>query len=342
MGAERLVSTTIRDIERKRTKKLDLTALIEASDDAIIGKTLDGTIVSWNKGAEKIYGYKADEILGRPISVLIPPGQPDELPAIMKRLRRGQHIKSYETTRVHKDGHFVEVSVTISPVKNKAGTIVGACVVARDITRHKQTEAALRLSEERFGVALKKALVVVFSHDLHLRYTWINSPVLGWARQDYIGHTDAEIVGGEEGARLTAIKQEVLRTGVGSHTEVTVTFEGVMHHFDLVVEPLRDLKGTLLGLICSAIETTPWKDLIAKLQKALDEVKLLSGLLSICASCKRIRDEHNIWHPLESYIQAHSEAKFSHGLCPECLRKLYPDYYRKQQRGQARRGANEK
>jgi hypothetical protein len=204
---------------------------------------------------------------------------------------------------------------------------VGASAIARDITERKQAEAALRLSEERFRVALKGAPVVVFTQDLQLRYTWINSPVLAWGSQDSIGKTDAEIVGGEEGARLTAIKQEVLRTGVGSRTEVSVAFEGLMHYFDLIVEPLRDPSGMLLGLICSATDITSSKNLIAKLQEALDQINVLSGLLSICASCKRIRDEHQTWQPLESYIQAHSEAKFSHGVCPDCLRKLYPDYY---------------
>src|SRR6516225_6525635 len=89
-------------------------ALVEASDDAIIGKTIDGTIISWNMGAEKIYGYKAEEVLGQPISVLIPPGHPNELPDIMMRLRRGEHIVKFETKRVHKDGHLIDVWVTIS------------------------------------------------------------------------------------------------------------------------------------------------------------------------------------------------------------------------------------
>ena len=326
VGAETLVLSAIRDIERKQAEELYLSAIVQASEDAIIGKTLDGTIVSWNKGAEKIYGYSAEEILGHSISTLVPPGKPDELPAIMNQLRRDQRIESYETTRVHKDGHLIDVSVTISPVKNKAGKVVGASAIARDITERKRAEAALRLSEERFRVALKGAPVVVFTQDLELRYTWINSPVLAWARQDYIGKTDDQIVGGEEGARLTAIKQEALRTGVGSRIEVNVAFEGVMHYFDLVVEPFRDAGGTLLGLICSATDITSSKNLIAKLQEALNQVQLLSGLLPICASCKKIRDEREVWQPLESYIQAHSEAKFSHGVCPDCLRKLYPDY----------------
>ena len=99
-----------------------------------------------------------------------------------------------------------------------------------------------------------------------------------------------------------------------------------MHYFDLVVQPLSDSKGKLLGLLCSAIDITSLKEMIIRLQEALNQVQLLSGLLPICASCKKIRDEHQTWQPLEGYIQGHSEAKFSHGICPDCMRKLYPEY----------------
>jgi PAS domain S-box-containing protein len=253
----------------------------------------------------------------------------------MKGLRLGKHIEHYETTRVHKDGHRIDVSVTVSPVKNKVGAVIGASVIARDITDRKRVEMALRQSEERFRVALTNAPVVVFNQDCELRYTWINSPVLAWANQDYLGRTDAELLGGEEGASLTAMKQEVLRSGRGARTEVEVTYQGETYYFDLVAEPLRDCEGTLLGLTCSATDITPIKKslleregLIAKLQEALEEVKLLSGLLSMCASCKKITNERGDWEPLESYLQSHSQAKFTHGLCPDCLRKLYPEQYR--------------
>ena len=94
VGAETLVLSAIRDIERKQAERLCPSAIVQASEDALIGKTLDGTIVSWNKGAEKIYGYKAEEVVGHSISITVPPGKPDELPGILKKLRRGQLIKS--------------------------------------------------------------------------------------------------------------------------------------------------------------------------------------------------------------------------------------------------------
>ena len=103
--------------------------------------------------------------------------------------------------------------------------------------------------------------------------------------------------------------------------------KGVRRYFDLVVKPLRDPRGKLVGLLCSAIDITSLKETIARLQQALDEVQLLKGLLPICASCKRIKDEHETWQVLEAYLQDHTEAKFTHGICPDCMRKLYPEYH---------------
>jgi PAS domain S-box-containing protein len=263
---------------------------------------------------------------------------------IIKALRHGEHVEQIEATQLHKDGHALEMSLTVSPVKDKAGKVIGASLIGRDITRRRRAEEALRQSEERFRVALQNAPVAVFNQDRKLRYTWVNSPTLAWAKQDCIGHTDEEIIGGKEGALLTEIKQEVLTSGRGSRTETQVTFEGEIYYFDMVVEPLRDARGNLLGITCTATDITSTKrsllereQLVAKLQEALDEVNMLSGMLSICASCKRITNERGEWERLESYLQTHSEAKFSHGVCPDCMRKLYPDYYPAEQENEFQR-----
>ena len=139
------VSVVGRDIsERKQTEEalLRLAAIVDSSDDAIIGKTMDTTIVSWNRGAERIYGYTAAEVIGRPISVLVPPGSENEVPAIMERLRRGEKVEHYETKRQRKDGTVIDVSVTVSLIKTRSGEIIGASAVARDITERRQAEAA--------------------------------------------------------------------------------------------------------------------------------------------------------------------------------------------------------
>jgi PAS domain S-box-containing protein len=338
-GEGPLVSSTIRDITRRREADFQLAhlaAIVKGSKNAIISATLDGIVGSWNPGAEGLFGYKAKEVVGRSLSLLVPPEPRAELSNILARVREGKSLEHYETTWLHKDGHRIIVSMTIFPVKNSGGAVAGVAAIARDITEQRRAEMALRESEERFRVALKNAPTVVFNHDRKLRYTWINSPVMAWAAQDWLGRTDLEILGREEGEHLAAIKRHVLQSGVGAHTETTVTFQGETHYFDLTVEPLLDHKGTCVGLTCAATDISQLKlsvleqtRLVTELQQALEMLKQLSGLLSICASCKRITNERGVWEPLESYLQSHSEAKFTHGLCPDCLRKLYPEYYPK-------------
>ena len=120
-----------------------LAAVVESSDDAIITKTLDGIIMTWNPGAERIFGYTAQEVIGRPVTLLIPPSQVDEEPAILERLRRGERIDHYETIRKTKSGALLNVSLSVSPLKDSSGRIIGASKIARNITAQKQAEAML-------------------------------------------------------------------------------------------------------------------------------------------------------------------------------------------------------
>jgi PAS domain S-box-containing protein len=137
-----------------------LAAIVESSDDAIISKTLEGVITTWNHGAERIFGYTAGEVIGKPVTLLIPPNQIDEEPTILQKLRRGERIDHYETVRLRKDGTLLDVSLTVSPVKDLNGTIIGASKIARDITQRKRMEAALREEiaiRERAEAALREA-----------------------------------------------------------------------------------------------------------------------------------------------------------------------------------------
>ena len=130
-----------------------LAAIVESSDDAMIGKTLGGVITSWNAGAEHMYGYSAGEVIGRNVSVLVPPTRPDEVPAILEKLARGERVDHFETERLRKDGTIFDASVTISPIRDGTGTIVGASAVTRDITAHKQAEADLRIMQDQLHQA---------------------------------------------------------------------------------------------------------------------------------------------------------------------------------------------
>lgn len=163
--------------ERKRAERTSrlLASIVESSDDAIISKDLNGVISSWNRGAEHVFGYKADEVIGKPISILIPNELLDEENAILSRIRAGRSLDHYETVRLRKDGKLVDVSLTISPIKDESGRIVGASKIARDITEEKRghEEKARLLERERLAREeaeaanrLKDEFLATLSHEL--------------------------------------------------------------------------------------------------------------------------------------------------------------------------------
>jgi len=145
------------EIERKQAeeKNLQLASIIESSNDAIIGKTLHGIITNWNFGAEKMYGYTKEEIINQPISLIIPPDHQNEMVQILEKIQIGQHIDYYETVRQKKDGTQISVSVSISPVYNSDGALIGASTIARDITEQKRVEETIKLNEIRLESLLK-------------------------------------------------------------------------------------------------------------------------------------------------------------------------------------------
>jgi hypothetical protein len=125
-----------------------LALIIDSSDDAIIGKNLDGTITSWNKGAERIYGYAPEEVIGKHISLLVPSDRPDEIPEILQKIARGESTEHFESARVTKDGRLLDVSISVSPLRDAKGDIIGASAIARDITAQKRAEGQLHQSQK--------------------------------------------------------------------------------------------------------------------------------------------------------------------------------------------------
>ncbi len=144
------VQQELRAVQERRNRRQAeavteyLAAIVESCEDAIIGKTMDGTIVSWNAGAERLYGYTPVEMVGRSIGDLIPPDRSEELRDILLRIERGESVENLQTKRVRKDGTLVEVSVTISPIREPAGRIIGASSVAREILRREWIEEKSR------------------------------------------------------------------------------------------------------------------------------------------------------------------------------------------------------
>jgi len=179
----------VRDItDRKQAEDSAsrLAAIVESSDDAIVGITLDGIVTSWNRGAERLYGYSAEEVRGKSAGVLVPPGRSDEFKQLVDGLKRGEPLMNFETQRMSKDGVTLDVSLTISPIKDPAGRVVGASATARDITQHKQMEQKLRENEENYRAIVENSSdMISIVQDGALKY--VNNATckrLGWTREE--------------------------------------------------------------------------------------------------------------------------------------------------------------
>jgi PAS domain S-box-containing protein len=168
---KQLILLSIHDItERKKAEEATarLAAIVEFSDDAIISKDLSGVITTWNKGAERLFGYRGQEAIGQSVTMLIPPERADELPDILERIQKGESIEQYETVRRRKDGTLLDISLTVSPIVDKEGRIIGASKISRDITARKRAEQELAECLEREKVAgrMKDNFLAMLSHEL--------------------------------------------------------------------------------------------------------------------------------------------------------------------------------
>jgi PAS domain S-box-containing protein len=315
-----------------------LSLLLEAAPDAMLVASADGKIQQVNQLLEQMFGYRREELVGRKVELLTP----RRFRTAYRQRRQNYFVhpgvcpmgQMKDFVGQRKDGAEFPADISVNPVKTEKGTL--AILAIRDVSEQKQMETALRQSEERFRIALTHLPVVVFHQNRALRYSWIYSSIPAWLGQEYIGHSDAEIFEPKEASRLTTIKRKILRTGVGAHDEASVVFLGSQHFLDVTIEPLRNRRHGIIGLTGVYFDITPLKRYIlererlaADLKAALDQVKLLKGLISICACCKRVFNEEGAWQQVESYIQAHSEAQFTHSICPDCMRRYYPDYCRR-------------
>ena len=324
-----------------------LAAIVESSDDAIISKTLDGIMQTWNKGAERIFGYTAEEAVGKSVTILFPPDRIQEEDMIQERLRRGERIEHYETVRIRKDVTPLDISLTVSPVRDASGTIVGASKIARDITDRKRAEAererlleaerAARAEAERVSL-LKDEFLATLSHELR---TPLNA-ILGWAQILRTGGPrESEL---EEGlsvierntrvqtrmiedlldmGRITAGKVRLDVQRVDLADVVNAAIASVRHSADaksirlqVVLDPLAGpvrgdpnrLQQCLWNLLTNAIKFTPKG---GRVQVSLERV---NSHLEVCVSDtgEGIRPEF-LPHVFERFRQADASTTRKHG-----------------------------
>ena len=204
--------------ERKRAEHdaLLLGAIVDSSDDAIISKNLDATITSWNKSAERLFGYTASETIGQPVTILIPPDRLDEEPRILDRLKRGERVDHFETVRKTKDGRLIDISLTISPVKDRRGNIIGASKIARDVTERRRMEEALRASQASFRQLADSMPHMVWTArpDGYLDYyneRWYE--FTGFSREDSSENIWERIVHPDDLQRVGEAWREALKSG---------------------------------------------------------------------------------------------------------------------------------
>ena len=255
-----LVTATVRDVTEQR-KAFEaaqrLAAIIENSDDAIIGKTLAGIITSWNPAAERMFGLSGQEAIGRPVGLLSPQSRAGEITDILAKITAGQPVEHLESERVRKDGTVFPVSLGVSPIRDVLGVVVGASTICRDVTERVQAEKALAEAGRQYRLLAENAsdLVVLASPDRVI--TWVSPSVtrrLGWAVADLIGTRLVELVHPEDAAATAALRDaaysghDVSQPAGGSVLRIR-TKSGHYRWMSGDVTPVRDDSDVHVGVV---------------------------------------------------------------------------------------------
>jgi PAS domain S-box-containing protein len=242
----------ITDRKQAENAMAHLAAIVASSDDAIISKNLDGIIQSWNKSAEHMFGYTAKEAVGKHITLIIPEDRLDEEKNMLARLRRGEKIDHFETVRRRKDGSTLDLSLTISPVRNSAGRVIGASKVARDITHLKRIERALRDSEERFRAMVETTpeCVKVVGPDGTLQH--MNSAGLAMVgaklAETVVGKSIYDLIAPEHRDKFKAFNERICRGDKDSLEFDMIGLNGMRHHMETHAAPLHNPDGRIVQL----------------------------------------------------------------------------------------------
>ncbi len=269
-----------------------LAAIVEHSDAAIVSKDLDGTVLSWNRAAEQIFGWTADEMIGQPLRRIIPTDRQFEEDQILAQIQRGESVERFETLRLRKDGSEVPIAVLISPVRDQSGAIIGASKIAREITEELRTRAALTTIENRFGMMADNIAQLAWISDPQGEILWLNRRWL-----DYTGSTEAASLGGGWQSFVNPdqlagiIERMAPALELGEKWEDTFQVRGSDGHYRWFLcraVPQVDVAGTLLHWFGTATDVTELRDAERRIELLLMEVNHRSrNLLSVVQSMAR-------------------------------------------------------
>ncbi|HEX7294629.1 MAG TPA: PAS domain S-box protein, partial [Pyrinomonadaceae bacterium] len=302
------LSVYMRDISERKDAEASrrfLANIVESSDDAIVSKDLNGIISSWNRGAEKLFGYTAEEVIGKPITILIPESRFDEEPGILARIRSGRSVEHYETIRKRKDGTLIDISLTISPIRDESGTIIGASKIARNITEQKRAQEAI-LFQASLLDAVEEAVIAT---DLNGKIIYWNSfaeHLYGWASQEVLGADIVEIVPALSSKDHAAIVLEQLREGQSWSGEMILQRRDGSQFLGAITDsPIFNEKGELIGIVGVSSDITEQKRAEEERAQLLERERL-ARLEAEAAN--RLKDEflatlsHELRNPLNVVI----------------------------------------
>jgi PAS domain S-box-containing protein len=258
-----------------------LKSIVEHTEDAIVGLSLDGTILTWNPAAETIYGYTTREAVGNSVSMLIPPYNSDEISLILAWIKSGERVTHYETLRRRKDGSIINVSLSVSPIKDDNGEIIGASSIARDTSASKKMELQLQESEEKFREVFNNANDAIFLHSIKNdgtpdNFVEVNDVAcqrLGYTREELLQMKPADIDNPETAKKISKHMELLLENGRATFEAVNLTMDGREIPVEVSAH-IFNLRGEQMVLSILR-DITRRKESEAKLRKSLDEKELL-------------------------------------------------------------------
>ena len=303
-----------------------LVSIVESSDDAIISKDLDGIIRTWNSGAERLFGYTAADVIGQPVTILFPPGREDEEPEILARIRRGERIHHYETVRRRKNGSLLDISLTVSPVRDGAGRITGASKIARDITDRKEAERKLQDSERRLKELIAAIPAAIYTTDAQGKISYFNEAAVELSGSTPTLGSDERCVTWKlflpDGTPLPPDRSPMsvaLKEGrpIRGAEAVAERPDGTRVPFIAFPTPLRDTSGNVAGAINMLVDISERRQAENQQRLLLDELnhrtknnmQMMQSLLFVAARTAENGEARKVLNEASARIGAMAAAQ---------------------------------